>query len=126
MVLEQRDFSNNIVPSVPHHNFSFSLKYEEKIYQRLTGYSQIGYWGVSGMYTDDANSEKTEDYAVFNFTLGIDAFIGPLNLILAGGVRNLFDEKYVGFININSATGQFYEAGAPCNYFTTLKIGAQF
>ncbi len=126
LVLEQRDFSNNIVPSVPRHNLSFSLKYEEKINHQLTGYSQFGYWGVSSMYTDDANSEKTEDYAVFNFTLGIDASIGPLNLILAGGVRNLFDERYVGFININSATGQFYEAGAPRNYFTTLKIRMQF
>jgi outer membrane receptor protein involved in Fe transport len=78
------------------------------------------------MYTDDANSEKTENYAVLNFTLGIDAYFGPLNLILAGGVRNLLDETYVGFININSATGQFYEAGAPRNYYTSLKVGLQF
>jgi iron complex outermembrane receptor protein len=126
LVLEQRDFSNNIVPSVPRHNFSLSLKYEESIYQWLTGYSQFSYWGVSGMYTDDANSEKTKEYGIFHVTLGMDASYGPLNLILAGGVRNLFNDTYVGFININSATGQFYEAGSPRNYFTSLKIGLQF
>jgi len=126
LILEQRDFSNNSVPSVPRHNFSFSLKYEKKIFQWLIGYSQIGYWNVSGMYTDDANSEKTKDFAVVNLTLGIDISHDPFNLILAGGVHNLFDELYVGFININSATGQFYETGAPRNYFTTLRFGMDF
>ena len=126
LVLEQRDFSNNNVPSVPRHNFSFSLKYEKKIYQGITGYSQIGYWSVSGMYVDDENTEKTKNYSVIDFSLGVDLVQGPLNLIFAGGIHNLYDETYVGFININSATGQFYEAGAPRNYFTTVKVGLEF
>jgi iron complex outermembrane receptor protein len=126
LVLEQADFSGNIVPSVPQHNFLFSMKYEEKLTRYLTGFSQLGYWGVSDMYTDDANSEKTNNYAILNFTLGMDVTYGPFSLILAGGLRNVFDETYVGFININSADGRFYEAGAPRNYYMTLKVGLQF
>jgi len=126
LILEQRDFSNNKVPSVPRHNVSFSLKYEKKIYPWMSHYSQIGYWGVSGMYVDDANTEKTNNYAVMDFSLGVDVILGSLNLILAGGIHNLFDNIYVGFININSVSGQFYEAGAPRNYFISVKAALQF
>ena len=125
LVLEQRNFSNNKVPSVPRHNVSFSLKYEKKFYPWISHYSQIGYWGVSGMYVDDANSEKTNNYIVMDFSLGVDVTLGPLNLILAGGIHNLFDDSYVGFININSASGQFYESGAPRNYFSSAKLNLQ-
>jgi len=42
------------------------------------------------------------------------------------GADNIFDERYVGFININSTDQRFYEAGAPRNYFANLKIGLNF
>lgn len=38
----------------------------------------------------------------------------------------MFDEVYVGFININSASLEFYEAGAPRNYFGGVNLGYTF
>jgi iron complex outermembrane receptor protein len=126
LVLEQRDYSNNVVPSVPRHNVSVSLKYERQLLKGITGFSKIGYWGVSGMFVDDANSDKTADYRIINFTVGVDATYHRYNLLISGGAQNITDERYVGFININSASGRFFEAGAPRNYFTTIKLGLLF
>jgi hypothetical protein len=41
-------------------------------------------------------------------------------------VNNLFDRVYAGFININSTTAEFYEAGEPRSFFASLNIGYSF
>ena len=126
LVLEEQDFSGNIVPSVPRHHYSLALRYEKYLFSGFLGFTRIGTWGVSEMYTDDANSENTEAFQIFDFSLGFDAKVGLFNLIFSTGIQNIFDKRYVGFININSASQQYYEAGAPFNFFTTLKFGLQF
>jgi iron complex outermembrane receptor protein len=126
LILEQQDYSDNVVPSVPRNNMSVSLKYEKSIFRGITGYSKLGYWRISGMFVDDANSDKTDGFQVFNFTVGIDATYRQFSMLISGGIQNLSDERYVGFININSASLRFYEAGAPRNYFTSIKLGLFF
>ncbi|NIT52758.1 MAG: TonB-dependent receptor, partial [candidate division Zixibacteria bacterium] len=120
---QERDFSGNFVPSIPEHNLSVSFSYAHKLAKNLTGFSKVSDWITSGMYVDDANSEQTDGYQVVDFTLGLDVTINRFNLILSGGVRNVFDETYVAFINTNSADRRFYEAGAPRNYFGNIKFG---
>jgi hypothetical protein len=51
---------------------------------------------------------------------------GGLNILLSGGLNNMLDEIYVGFTNTNSATGRFYEAGEPRNWFLTVNLGYVF
>jgi hypothetical protein len=52
--------------------------------------------------------------------------MGNFNILLSGGVNNILDQSYVGFININSANGRFYEAGEPQTFFAALKFGYVF
>lgn len=78
------------------------------------------------MYVNDANSDETEGYQILNSTLGLEMFLGNFNLLLSGGVNNILDKTYVGFININSSNGRFYEAGEPQTFFASLKFGYQF
>ncbi len=122
----ERDYSDNIVPSVPKHNLLLALSYERQIYGELTGFSKIAYQYVSGMFVDDRNTDKTNDYRLLNFTLGFDILFGNFKLLLSGGVNNIFNLKYVGFININSTNGRFYEAGEPRNYFASLNLNYTF
>ncbi len=126
IVTDEKDFSENIVPSIPKHNLLISLSYEKNIFNNLTAFGKVSYQNVSEMYVDDQNSDKTDSYQLLNTTLGIDLQFNRFNIRLSGGVNNLFDEKYVGFININSTSLRFYEAGEPRNFFASLNLGYTF
>jgi len=81
---------------------------------------------LSGMYVNDANSVETDGYQLLNSTIGLEMFLDNFNILLSGGVNNLLDQKYVGFININSSNGRFYEAGEPRTFFASLKFNYVF
>lgn len=120
------DFSGNVVPSVPKHNLYLSLGYTQPIIRQISGFARVSFMNVSGMYVDDANSDKTAAYHLLNSVIGFDMNFGKLNLVLSGGINNILDETYVAFTNTNSASGRFYEAGAPRDYFVSLNLGYRF
>ena len=120
------DFSGNIVPSVPEHNILFGLEYTHQLSSNLFGFVKGTFQSLSGMFVNDANSTETDGYQLLNSTLGLEAFFGNFSLLLSGGVNNLLDQKYVGFININSSNGRFYEAGEPQTFFASLKLNYVF
>jgi iron complex outermembrane receptor protein len=126
LVIQDQDFSQNTVPSIPRNNLFLGLSFEKPFSKVISAFAQLSYWGVSGMYVDDANSDRTAAFQLTGITLGLEGNFNPLNLLLSIGADNIFDERYVGFININSTDQRFYEAGAPRNYFANLKIGLNF
>jgi len=121
-----RDFSGNIVPSVPEHNLVISLSFTQKIVDFITGFVKVTGVSVSEMYVDDKNSDKTESYNLFNFTLGLDMVFKRFNFLISGGMNNITNEKYVSFININSTSGRFFEGGEPRSYFASMNLGYNF
>jgi iron complex outermembrane receptor protein len=125
-VESEEDFSDNIVPSVPEHNIFMSLAYSYPFSLNVNGFIKFSYMGISGLWVDDANSDKTDVYNLLNSVLGLDMKFGNFNLLVSAGVNNIFDLVYVGFTNTNSADKRFYEAGAPRNYFASLNLGYTF
>lgn len=123
IVTVDRDFSGNIVPSIPKHNLSLTLSYEHHLFETITGFVKANYLNVSGMYTDDQNSEKTDGYQILNATLGIDVSVEHLSILISGGVNNITNLTYAAFVNINSASRQFYEAGEPRNFYGGISLG---
>ena len=121
-----RDFSGNKPPSIPDHNLFSALSYSHAITNEITGFIRGSVRYVSGMFVDDANSAKTEGYTLLNAGIGFDMIFGRFNLLLSGGLNNLLDQVYVGFININSANGQFYEVGEPYSWYAGLNFGYTF
>jgi iron complex outermembrane receptor protein len=121
-----QSFSGNKAPSVPEQNFFFALAYNHALTQEITGFIRGSMRYVSGMYVDDANSDKTVDYTILNAGLGFDITFGKFNLLISGGVNNIADKVYVGFININSTNGQYYEAGEPNNFYAGINLGYSF
>jgi iron complex outermembrane receptor protein len=121
-----QDFGGNIVPTVPEQNVFTSLSYAHPFTENITGFVKGSYRYISGMFVDDANSDKTEAYSLLNFGIGADLVFGRFNLLLNAGVNNIMDEVYVAFININSNNGRFYEAGEPINYYGGLNLGYAF
>lgn len=122
----EKDFSGNIVPSVPRNNLYLSANYNQSIFKNIDGFVKVSYSGISGLWVDDANTDQTNGYKLLNSVIGLDMKFGKLNLLVSGGVNNIFDEIYVGFTNTNSAEGRYYEAGEPRSFFTTIKLGYKF
>lgn len=120
------DFGNNIVPSVPEHNIVVSLSYEYPFTTALTGFIKGSYLHVSGMYVNDENVDKTKGYNLVNGVAGLNFQFNRFNVLLSGGLNNITDMRYVGFVNINSASQRFYEAGEPRNFYTSLNLGYTF
>ncbi len=121
--LVEQNYSGNVVPSVPKHNLNLALTFERSLLFDLDFFSKLAYQYVSGMYVNDLNSDKTDSYNLVDFLIGIDKRFGKINLLISGGVNNIFNKKYVGFININSTGGRFFELGEPRMYFVNLNIG---
>ena len=121
-----KDFSGNIVPSVPVNNLYLVLSYAYPLGRHVHLFAKASYQGISGMYVDDANSDKTAGYNLLNGLGGIDLRFGKFNTVVSGGVNNIFDVTYVGFTNTNSANKRFYEAGAPRDWFLTVNLGYTF
>ena len=123
---DEKDFAGNIVPSVPQNNLYLSLSYAYPFHQKIKGFVKFSYMGVSGLWVDDANTDKTSSYQLLNSVLGLDMAFGKFSIILSGSVNNMLDVVYVGFTNTNSADRRFYEAGEPRNYFVSLNLGYTF
>lgn len=126
IVTRDRDFSGKIVPSVPEHNFSIDLSYQHKISKNVTGFVKGNYRYVSKMFADDGNTAENDSYNILNSSAGLDLQFDRFNVLLSGGVINIFDKIYSAFININSTKKQYYEAGEPRNYYASLRFGYTF
>lgn len=123
---EEKDFSGNVVPSVPEHNLYTAISYSYPLHHNINGFAKVSYHGISGLWVDDANTDKTDAYSLVNTVLGVDMRFGGFNILVSGGINNLLDEIYVGFTNTNSANRRFYEAGAPRNCFVNVNLGYVF
>lgn len=122
-VIQDNRFTGNVVPSVPKNNYSLALSYTRILNKHLTGFAKIHLTGISGMFVDDKNSDQTAGYKTLNLSAGFDLEFGEFNLLLSGGVNNITDALYVGFVNINAARKDFYEAGEPRNYHGSIHLG---
>ena len=121
-----QNYAGNYAPSVPQHNFFFAASYTHEFTSKITGFIRGSVRYVSGMYVDDTNSDKTDDYTTLNAGIGLDMVFGKFNLLLSGGVNNISDLVYAGFVNINSSDGRFYEAGEPRNFYGGINFGYAF
>jgi len=126
IVTSTADFSGNTVPSVPRHNLAVSVACERRLAANAVGFVKTSFTHVSGMFVDDANSDETEGYSLVDPLAGVDLALGGVDLLISGGVNNVFDEEYVGFVNINATSKNFYEAGEPRNYYGGINLGRRF
>lgn len=121
-----RSFAGNVAPSQPRHNLSLELSYEHPIFENLTGFVKGNYNSVSGMFADDANTDRSDGYQLIGATVGFDVKLGQFNLLTNAGVNNIANKTYIAFININSDRKEFFEAGEPRNAYVGMNLGYQF
>jgi iron complex outermembrane receptor protein len=116
------DFANNYMPSYPRHVLNAILNYEWYISKNLNGLLQFDCDYIAEMYVDDNNLASTGSYFYSNPLAGLNFTFKNLNVLAYIGINNLFDKRYVGYININDFYGRYYNMGEPRNIFSGLNI----
>ena len=59
-----------------------------------------------GENVNDLNSEASPAYFYGNIMTGLSVSLDQLTIIGFAGIRNLFDKRYAGFINVNDFFGR--------------------
>jgi len=124
----ETSYANNMVPAVPQHLFNFILEGEPEIARHLEGLLVFDCDYASRMFTDDKNTESTSPYFFANVMAGVNYTRDRFNIIFSAGLKNVFDKRYAGFINVNAnpelPIGQrrYYEAGEPRNFYISLNL----
>jgi len=126
VVQVERDFSGNIEPGIPANYLGMSLAYTYPLAKKVSLMAKLGYTGVSGLWVNDLNVDKTSPFNLLDAMVRCDATLGHFNLMAAAGVNNIFNARYVGYTNVNSANQRFYVAGAPLNLACSLNLGYTF
>ena len=120
------DYSGNYEPSVPKHIVNFIFNYDFEITDDISGLLQWDCDYIAKLYVDDANSATTPDYFYGNIMLGGAYNTDIIGLVFYAGVNNIFDKRYVGFVNINDFYGRYYETGEPRSFYSGLNVNLKF
>jgi len=120
------NYDGNFVPSIPKHIFNLILNYEFEISDKLNGLLQWDCDYLTKMYVNDNNSENAPSYFYGNVMGGINFTFGKFNTVLYAGVNNIFDRRYVGYVNINDFYGRYYETGEPRSIYSGLNVSYKF
>ncbi|MBC9034777.1 TonB-dependent receptor [Sphingomonas sp. JC676] len=114
--------ADKTVVDAPKHMLKGELTYDN------SGFNvRIGANYMSKRYFTYTNDQSVEGRVIVDATLGYKFDLGGHDLELQGNVTNLFDKKYVSTIGTNgfgnSGDNQTLMAGAPQQFFLTLKAG---
>ena len=74
------------------------------------------------MAVNDANSESSPGYAIFNARIVTSRALGRSGAELTLGASNLFNKRYVSSVSVNAAAGKFYEPGAQRSVYVGLTL----
>jgi iron complex outermembrane recepter protein len=74
------------------------------------------------MFVNDANSESSPGYAIFNTRFVTRAGAGRSAAELTVGAQNLFGTRYISSVSVNAAGGKFYEPGSQRSLFVGITL----
>ena len=122
----KEDYSGNYEPSAPRHIVNFIFNYEFEIIDDISGLLQWDCDYIAELYVNDANSETAPAYFFGNLMLGTAYNTELLGIVFYAGVNNVFDKRYVGFVNVNDYYGRYYETGEPRTFYSGLNVNFKF
>ncbi|QQS35358.1 MAG: TonB-dependent receptor [Ignavibacteriales bacterium] len=120
------NYSGNFEPSVPQQIVNFIFNYEFEINDDISGLLQWDCDYIEKIYVDDANSETAPSFFYGNIMAGITYQSELFSTVFYTGVYNIFNKRYVGFVNINDYFGRYYETGEPRSFYAGLNVNFKF
>jgi iron complex outermembrane receptor protein len=111
------DYAGNHIPGIPSSTFEGTATLR-------------GPWGAfvteamlaNRMFVNDANSESSPGYAIFNARVVTHAGAGRSTAEVTVGAQNLFGTKYISSVSVNAAGGKFYEPGSQRSLFVGVSL----
>ena len=99
-------YAGNRIPGVPRQTFQGTASLRLP-FGTLVTESTL----ADRMFVNDANSESSPGYAIFNVRFVTLAVLRRSGAEITLGAQNIFDTPYVSSVSVNAAAGKFYEPG---------------
>lgn len=78
------------------------------------------------IYVNDVNSDFTGESTVVNWRLSFEQKLGPITVSEFARIENLFDETYVGGVNVNDGNSRFFAPAPGRNSLLGVSLSARF
>lgn len=110
-------YAGNRIPGIPRQTFQASAAWHSSIATLVTEGML-----ADRMFVNDANSESSPGYAIFNARIVSSALWSGSGAELTFGAQNLFDTRYISSVSVNAAGGKFYEPGSQRSIYVGLSL----
>jgi iron complex outermembrane recepter protein len=110
-------YAGNRIPGIPRQTLQASAALRSALATFVTEASI-----ADRMAVNDANSERSPGYAIFNARIVTSATLGRSGAELTLGAQNLFNKQYVSSVSVNAAGGKFYEPGSQRSVYVGLTL----
>jgi iron complex outermembrane receptor protein len=110
-------YAGNRIPGIPRQTLQASATFRSVIATLVTEASL-----ADRMLVNDANSESSPGYAIFNARIVTGGSLGRSGAELTLGAQNLFNTSYVSSVSVNAAGGKFYEPGSRRSIYIGLTL----
>jgi iron complex outermembrane receptor protein len=116
------DFSGKRIPGIPQSQLQASVTGRLR---RSFGdlYATVEAQTQSAVFANDTNSVRAPGYEVAHLRVGGTAVFGQPWLSAVVGVQNVFDRKYVPYVNINANAAKYYEPAPGRTVYVGLTLG---
>ncbi|MFZ1321029.1 MAG: TonB-dependent receptor [Ignavibacteria bacterium] len=126
--ISDADYTGNTEPANPENYFNANLSYTYDFNDKYSVFVKETNLYVGSMFVSDKNvdSLKTQSYYLMGAQIGADLTFGQFRFLTYVGMNNIFNKKYVAFVQINSDREEYYESGPIGNIFGGLNISYIF
>jgi iron complex outermembrane receptor protein len=110
-------YAGNQIPGIPRQTLQASASFRSALATLVTEATL-----ADRMFVNDANSESSPGYAIFNVRAVSSALWNGSGAELTLGAQNVFNTKYVSSVSVNAAAGKFYEPGTQRSVYIGLSL----
>ncbi len=110
-------YAGNRIPGIPRQTLQATASLHGSIATLVTEATL-----ADRMFVNDANSESSPGYAIFNARIVSSALWSGSGAELTLGAQNLFNTRYISSVSVNAAGGKFYEPGSQRSIYVGLSL----
>jgi iron complex outermembrane receptor protein len=110
-------YAGNRIPGIPRQTLQASATLHASLATLVTEATL-----ADRMFVNDANSESSPGYAIFNARIVSSALWNGSGAEVTLGAQNLFDTRYISSVSVNAAGGKFYEPGSQRSIYIGVSL----
>ena len=115
--MDTAHYAGNRIPGIPRQTLQASAALHGSLATLVTEATL-----ADRMFVNDANSESSPGYAIFNARIVSSALWNGSGAELTLGAQNLFNTRYISSVSVNAAGGKFYEPGSQRSIYAGVSL----